>query len=120
MTVATPARFACVALDVPLDTTFDFRLPEGLEAPRGALVVVPFGRTERVGVVMSLATRSEVPEARLRDVARVVDDIAPLDERTLELLGFCAQYYQRPPGEAILGSLPPRLRQVRRRRLRAR
>lgn len=119
MTAAAPACIARVALDVPLDTLFDFRLPAGLEAGRGTLVVVPFGRSERVGVVISLAARSEVPEARLRAVLRAVDDVGALDEPTLELLTFCAQYYQRPLGEAVLASLPPRLRQVRRRRLRA-
>ena len=118
MTGIVPAVIAQVALDVPLNTAFDFRLPPGMSATPGTLVVVPFGRTERVGVVVGLAAQSQVPESRMRDVVRVVDDLAALDDRTLELLGFCAQYYQRPLGEALLTSLPPRLRQVRRRRLR--
>ena len=118
MTEILPASVAQVALDVPLNTAFDFRLPPGVSATLGALVVVPFGRTERVGVVVGLTAHSQVPEGRMRDVVRVVDDLAALDKQTLELLGFCAQYYQRPLGEAVLTSLPPRLRQVRRRRLR--
>ena len=104
-----------VALDVPLDEAFDFRLPQALPARRGNLVVVPFGRTRKVGVVVAEARTSKVSPSRLRDVESVVADVPPLREDELELFEFCAGYYQRPLGEVIAASLPPRLRQVRRR-----
>ena len=106
-----------VALDVPLDERFDFRVPEGMDIPRGALVIVPFGRTRKVGVAVELASSSSVPAARLRDVEAVVADVPPLPEEALELYEFCAGYYQRPLGEVVAASLPPRLRQVSRRPL---
>ena len=110
---------ARVALDVPLDEAFDFRIPEGVEAGVGALVVVPFGRAKKVGVVVGHARRSAVPAARLKDIERVVSDVKPLGSTELELYEFCARYYQRPLGEVIAAALPPRLRQVRRRPLAA-
>lgn len=110
-------KIARVALDVPLDEAFDFRLAEALEAPVGSLVVVPFGRTRKVGVVVGHATRSAVPEARLRPVESVVGDVPALSRNDLELFEFCARYYHRPLGEVIAASLPPRLRQVSRRRI---
>jgi primosomal protein N' (replication factor Y) len=106
-----------VALDVPLDEAFDFRLAEGLEAPVGALVVVPFGRTRKVGVVVGHAARTDVPEARLRPVESVVADVPAFSRNDLELFEFCARYYHRPLGEVIAASLPPRLRQVNRRKI---
>ena len=109
-------RIARVALDVPLDEAFDFRLPDGLEAPVGALVVVPFGRARKVGVVVGHAASSEVAEARLRPVESVVADVGAFSRNDLELFEFCARYSHRPLGEAIAASLPPRLRQVSRRR----
>jgi primosomal protein N' (replication factor Y) len=112
-------NIAHVALDVPLDEAFDFRVPEGLDAPRGSLVVVPFGRTRKVGVVVGHARASKVPTARLREIEALVPDVAPFSEPELELFEFCAAYYQRPLGEAIAASLPPRLRQVSRRSLKA-
>ena len=111
-------RIARVALDVPLAQPFDFLVPEGLDPVRGSLVVVPFGRTAKVGVVVARSARSEVPAGRLRELARVVDDVAPLAAGDLELLEFCAAYYQRPLGEVLQASLPPRLRQARRRAIR--
>ena len=106
-----------VALDVPLDELFDFRVPEGLEVTPGRLLVVPFGRTRKVGVAVALAATSRVPASRLRDVEAVVPDVSALKADELELFEFCAAYYQRPLGEVIAASLPPRLRQVRRRAL---
>jgi primosomal protein N' (replication factor Y) len=105
-----------VALDVPLDERFDFRVPEGLDVPIGALVVVPFGRTRKVGVAVERAATSSVPAARLRDVEAVVADVAPLKAEELELYEFCAAYYQRPLGEVIAASLPPRCARCSRRR----
>ncbi len=112
-------KIARVALDVPLEQAFDFRVPEGLDPPRGSLVVVPFGRAAKVGVVVARPTRTDVPEDRLRELAKVVDDVAPLAERDFALLEFCASYYHRPLGEVIQASLPPRLRQAKRRAIKA-
>jgi primosomal protein N' (replication factor Y) len=108
-------KIARIALDVPLQEAYDFRLPEGVDPGLGALVVVPFGRTRKVGVVVELPAESEVEPGRLRDVERVIDDVRPLGAELLDLLRFCARYYQRPLGEAIASALPPRLRQVSRR-----
>jgi len=112
-------KIARIALDVPLDDAFDFRVEEGTEVPLGSLVVVPFGRSRRVGVVVGLANSSAVPAARLRAIESIVHDVPPLGPAELELLEFCARYYQRPLGEVLGAALPPRLRQVSRRPLAA-
>ena len=106
-----------MALDVPLEERFDFRAPEGLEIALGALVVVPFGRSRKVGVVVEHSDRSSVPQERLRAMESVVEDVAPFRPAEIELFEFCAAYYQRPLGEVIAASIPPRLRQVSRRRI---
>ncbi len=107
-----------IALDVPLDEAFEFRVPEGHAEPElGALAVVPFGRTRKVGVVVGRAARSDLAPERLRDIERIVDDLPPIPKPELDLYRFCARYYHRALGEVIAASLPPRIRQVRRRRL---
>lgn len=112
-------KIARVALDVPLDEAFDFRMAEGIEAPRGTLVIVPFGRARKVGVVVGHAARSEIAPERLKAIESVVADVPAIAERDLGLLEFCARYYVRPLGEVIGTSLPSRLRQVSRRTLAA-
>jgi len=108
-----------VALDVPLAECFDFILPDDRDVPAGTLVVVPFGPTRKVGVVVGHPDESPVEAARLRPIQAVVEDVAPFTPADLELFEFCAAYYQRPLGEVIATSLPPRLRQVTRRALQA-
>src|SRR5690242_3613677 len=83
-------KIARVALDVPLDETFDFRVPDGLDPPPGALVVVPFGRSRKVGMVVERVSASEVPAERLKDLERQVEDVPPIAAADLELLRFCA------------------------------
>ena len=106
-----------VALDVPLASLFDFSVPEGLDPAPGSLVVVPFGRTRKVGVAIERTASSEIPAARLRAIESVVADIPPLARADLDLFDFCARYYHRGLGEVAGASLPSRLRQVSRREL---
>ena len=71
-------KIARVALDVPLEESFDFLVPDGLDPGVGNLVVVPFGRTAKLGVVVERASQSDVAPGRLRALERVVADVAPL------------------------------------------
>ncbi len=108
-------RILRIALDVPLDEAFDFLPPAEGQASLGSLVVVPFGRTRKVGVVVGESAESAVPPERLKPVESVIADVAAFRADELELFEFCSSYYQRGLGEVIAASLPPRLRQVSRR-----
>ena len=102
-----------VALDVPLARLFDYALPEGLAAEVGDRVAVPFGARQRIGVVLERAQATEVPAGKLKPIATVRDDAPRLSAEWLELMSFLAGYYQRPLGETVLSSLPPRLRSMK-------
>jgi len=102
-----------VALDVPLPTLFDYRLPEGLIVERGDRIAVPFGARERVGVALELTQVSELQPQRLKPVSRVLTDAPRLDSAWLEFMGFLSGYYHRPLGETVVHSLPPRLRSLK-------
>jgi primosomal protein N' (replication factor Y) len=103
-----------VALDVPLPTLFDYLLlEETMDVEVGDRVVVPFGARERIGVVVERAAQSELPAERLKAVAAVRRDAPRLPADWLALIRFLAAYYQRPLGEAVVASLPPRLRSLR-------
>jgi primosomal protein N' (replication factor Y) len=102
-----------VALDVPLPTLFDYLPGPGADAAVGDRVVVPFGRGRRIGVVCERAAESALPAERLKPIEAVRDDGPRLDAHWLELMRFLAGYYQRPLGETVVASLPPRLRALR-------
>ncbi len=100
-----------VALDVPLDRLFDY-LDGGYHVDIGQRVVVPFGRRSVVGVIVGISDTSEFALEKLKAISGVFDDEQSLDADTFGLIRFCADYYQYPFGQALLASLPARLRQT--------
>ena len=110
-----------VALDVPLDRLFDYRVDDGavddsavddLAAP-GCRVLVPFGRRELVGIVVEPAGDSELPAERLKSVTRVLDPAPLVDAELMTTLRRAARYYQHPLGEVLHTALPAALRSRR-------
>ena len=102
--VATPAHSAIAG---PL--TYRSAMP--LSA--GSLVRVPFGRREVLGVVWDVLPDSgDMPEESIRDIAGVLDGLAPLSSTWRKLVAFTAGYYQRSLGEVALAALPPQLRDL--------
>jgi primosomal protein N' (replication factor Y) len=100
-----------VALDVPVNTLFDYLAPDEVTGQDvGLRVRVPFGKNTLTGVIMEVMTHSEVPPQRLRYASHVFRDVPPLPKDLLDLFGFCSEYYHHPLGEAVMNGLPTRLR----------
>ncbi len=102
-----------VALDAPLRRLFDYLPPVGvaLESCRtGLRVEVPFGRQTRIGLIVEIGQGSNLPSARLKAAATVLDTEPPLDAMTFELVRWAADYYHHPVGEALATALPSALR----------
>ncbi len=100
-----------IALDVPLNRTFDY-LSGNFVACIGNRVIVPFAGRNLVGVVVGLAETSDFPIEKLKSVTHVFDDLV-FNTVNLKLLKFCADYYHYPLGQALISALPLRLRQLR-------
>ena len=103
-----------IALDTPLDRSFDYRWcasTEGRPEPLpGQLVVAPFGHREVTGMIVAIGCHTEVAPDKLKQVVAVRSQLAPLSAAWLDLCAFAAEYYQRPLGEVILPGLPKNLR----------
>jgi primosomal protein N' (replication factor Y) len=99
-----------VALAVPVEGLFDYAWTDDDEPNLGAIVRVPFGRRQLTGVVLGIEAAPAVDPAKVKPIASVLSDIAPLDADTLELIRFCSNYYHHPIGEVALDVLPPAYR----------
>ena len=105
-----PPQIARVALDVPLPRLFDY-LGNGLTpADIGRRVKVPFGRKERVGLLLELGDTSECAPDKLKPVIEVDRELQPLADDVRGLFRFCASYYHYPIGQIALAALPTALR----------
>jgi len=106
-----------IALDVPLNRTFDY-LSGDIDArvcnrvQVGSRVIVPFAGRNLVGVVIAISDTSDYPVEKLKAVSHVFDDVV-FDSDTFKLLKFCADYYHYPFGQALISALPLRLRQLK-------
>ena len=110
---AREISYARVALDVPLPRLFDYLVPESVEVEVGDRVTVPFGERQRLGVVIETLGASALPSERLKTIIAVRADAPRMQPDWLELMKFLSGYYQRPLGETVIASLPPRLRSVK-------
>ena len=100
-----------VAVDTPLRQVFDYRPPDPAAADSaapspGTRVLVPFGRRQVVGIVVSHKDRSEHSADRLKRILRPIDPVPTLDAPLLKLLRWAADYYHHPLGEALAAALP--------------
>jgi len=95
-----------VAIPVPLDRTFHYRVPRSMEgkALAGRRVFVPFGRRRLTGYILGDAT--ETPSHELKDILEVLDPDPLWTDGELEFFRWVASYYLHPLGEVLKTALP--------------
>ena len=105
-----------VALFTPLRRVFDYLLPDELrdQAPQpGQRVMVPFGRTHRIGIALARKDGSTIDHSRLKAIAAVLDAGPAFDADALALAHWASTYYQHPLGDVLGNMLPVWLRRHR-------
>ncbi|MEZ8066777.1 primosomal protein N' [Vibrio sp. FF145] len=101
---------ARVALPVPLDKQFDYKIPSRLFPIIGGRVSVPFGRQTLTGIVTALVNESEFELDKLKPIKALLDNQPVWPESVYSLLVWCSQFYQYPLGETLANALPSALR----------
>jgi primosomal protein N' (replication factor Y) len=100
------AGFVSVALPVPFQAPFTYRMAAGVPLPeRGVRVLVPFGNRRMIGVVVGASTEAEGHP--LKEVAQVLDESPLVPPVLLDLAAWVADHYLAPPGECYRMVLPP-------------
>ncbi len=96
--------FCDVAVPVPLDMAFTYRVPEGAAPVIGGRVLVPFRQQRMMGIVVDLHDRK--PQITTKNILNVVDAAPVLDGQLLRLGRWIANYYLAPVGEVFRSMLP--------------
>ncbi len=100
-----------VAINAPLSRLFDYLPPDDGECRPGCRVRVPFGRQKAIGMVMELASDSDIPKSKLKKASALLDEQPLLDDDDRWLIDFTSDYYHHPIGEVVSTALPALLRQ---------
>jgi len=104
--IRTSAHSVDVALPLPVQAPYTYRVPEELTGRMavGTRVLVPLGRRRVTGYVVGV---SDAPQEReLKNVLAVLDSEPLFGERDLELYRWASSYYFFPPGLTIQTALP--------------
>src|SRR2546427_3841375 len=100
------AEYCDVAVPVPLDQVFTYRLPEGVRPSAGGRVLVPFRQQRTIGIVTELHDRA--PKVLAKNVLEALDEneSPALREELLRLGKWISEYYLAPLGEVFRSMLP--------------
>ncbi len=95
-----------IAVPLPLDQTFTYELPRGLEdfCSPGMRVLVPFGRKRITGYILEQVKGK--PEFKTRKILEILDDHPLFPQSQIPFFKWIAQYYIHPLGEVIKTALP--------------
>ncbi len=101
-----PGSAVDVAVPLPVQRSFTYRLPSGVAVPeRGVRVVVPFAGRRVIGVVTGPAV--EPDGVALKDVLEILDETPLAPPPLLDLARWIAEHYLSPPGECYRLVMPP-------------
>jgi primosomal protein N' (replication factor Y) len=97
-------EFCDVALPVPLDMVFTYRVFGEAAPVVGGRVLVPFRQQRMSGIVVELHDRK--PSVKTKTILSVLDSSPVLDDQLLRLGRWIADYYLAPIGEVFRTMLP--------------
>jgi primosomal protein N' (replication factor Y) (superfamily II helicase) len=102
----TPSCIIEVAVPLPMEKTFHYRVPPALLArvAAGKRVFVPFGGRKLTAYVLCFVESSDV--GRIKEIFDVLDEDPLWTDNELEFFRWIAAYYLHPLGEVLKTALP--------------
>lgn len=100
-------KFVEVLLDLPVDRSFTYQIPDGMKekARIGHRVVVPFARREMTGYVVETLDEVEATYT-IKEIKRVIDDTPLYNTQTIALAEWMSRFYLCSRGEALSMMIP--------------
>ncbi|MCF8054424.1 MAG: primosomal protein N' [Deltaproteobacteria bacterium] len=100
--------FAKVAINIPTDTLFSYRIPVHLEAfaQVGTRVWVPFGFRRCAGFIVGINETIALAEERIKDISDFIDATPLINATDIAFYNWLAEYYIYPLGKLLFELLP--------------
>ena len=97
-----------VVCPLPVEKTFTYRVPDGLQADAqiGSRVLVPFRGRRLTGVIVGEGEPEDTLDFAVKDVLDVLDETPAMTKDLLRLTRWIGEYYVCGWGEAIKAALP--------------
>lgn len=100
-------RYVDVILPLPLDGTFTYSIPEGMEEKvvPNMRVLVPLGKSKKY-IAMVVDVHSEKPEFTCKPIEAVLDEYPSLLPQQMRLWQWISEYYMAPMGDVFGAAMP--------------
>ncbi len=99
-----------IAINVPLDNNFYYRIPEELKVKILQRVSVNFGGRETIGYIIKIIDEKDVKEKlagiKIKDILKIIDDDPILNEEVIETAQWISRFYVSPFSEALFAISP--------------
>jgi primosomal protein N' (replication factor Y) (superfamily II helicase) len=105
--------YAKIAVNAPLDSTFDYHVPPAFEAMLqvGHLVEIPFGKRAETGLVVEI--HDQPPDMVTKPITDVLDPRPFVNAEQIEIAQWMSQAYRAPIGTCLWLWLPVGLSAMR-------
>ncbi len=106
------ANIIRVAVLNPIRALFDYLAPETptLSLCPGLRVKIPFGRQEKIGIIIDIVADSDYPIEKLKSIIAVLDEEPLFPKALFESILWAANYYHCAIGEILKAAIPEWLR----------
>ena len=106
-------RYVDVILPLPLDGTFTYSIPEGMEEKvvPNMRVLVPLGKSKKY-IAMVVDVHSEKPEFDCRPIEAVLDKYPSLLPQQMRLWQWISDYYMSPLGDVFGAAMPSGMKSI--------
>lgn len=97
-----------VAVTVPSDTTYTYKVPEEMEAlaVTGKRVLVPFAHRRVTGYILGSVSSPDTGKFRIKSVIDILDQAPLFHDSMIPFFKWISEYYMYPLGEVIQCALP--------------
>ena len=96
-----------------VDRIFDYKLPEGMQAPVGSRILAPFGRATVEAFVIGEQAETDYDPEKIKCALRVIDDVPVLTEEQLRLAEYIREEYRTTLAFALRLMFPAAMRRER-------
>lgn len=96
-----------------VDRIFDYKLPEGMQAPVGSRILAPFGRATVEAFVIGEQAETDYDPEKIKCALRVIDDFPVLTEEQLRLAEYIREEYRTTLAFALRLMFPAAMRRER-------
>lgn len=104
--MSQPDSIYSFALDLPVYHLFDYRIANTEDCVAGQRYLVPFGRAEKVALLVGPVSESTHDIEKIKSTNSVLDHEPLLSEHIIDLAQWMANYYCQPLGEVLFHCLP--------------